>query len=205
MEIVEDLLDRWKKREETKEVEREVQFRRGLARVRSYISRCQKSKKHYWQLGKRALQLGDDRQFRQIAKTYLWTMEQISRWERYLLQLETVAARRDQVGATSEFMKSITALSQSMMAGASEEDVAKMQVELEKAIARSEILEETMAMVMEAGSETVFGSRELSEEAVERVQKAMAEAAEADESEVFDAKIEEGLRQIEEEMRKEVK
>ena len=205
MEIVEDLLDRWKKREETKEVEREVQFRRGLARVRSYISRCQKSKKHYWQLGKRALQLGDDRQFRQIAKTYLWTMEQISRWERYLLQLETVAARRDQVGATSEFMKSITALSQSMMAGASEEDVAKMQVELEKAIARSEILEETMAMVMEAGSETVFGSRELSEEAVERVQKAMAEAAEADESEVFDAKIEEGLRKIEEEMRKDLR
>lgn len=204
MEIVDDLLDRWKKREETKEVEREVQFRRGLARVRGHINKCQKSKKRYWELGKRALQLGDQQQFRQIARTYLWTMEQIDRWERYLLQLETVAARRDQVKATTEFMKSITALSQSMMAGASEEDVAKMQVELEKAVARSEMLEETMAIVMDATSETVFGSEELSEEAVDRIQKAMTEAAEVEESEVFDAKIEEGLRQIEEAMRKDL-
>lgn len=204
MEIVDDLLERWKKREETKEVEREVQFRRGLARVRNYISKCQKSKKRYWKLGKRVLQLGDQQQFRQIARTYLWTTEQIDRWERYLLQLETVAARRDQVKATSEFMKSISALSQSMMAGASEEDVAKMQVELEKAIARSEMLEETMAMVMDASSETVFGSEELSEEAVDRIESAMTEAAEVEEGEAFNAKIEEGLRQIGEAMRKDL-
>lgn len=176
-----------------------------MARVRGYINRCQKSKKRYWELGKRALQLGDQQQFRQIARTYLWTMEQIDRWERYLLQLETVAARRDQVKATTDFMKSITALSESMMAGASEEDVAKMQVELEKAVARSEMLEETMQMVMDASSETVFGSEELSEEAVERIQEAMMEAAELEEGETFDAKMEEGLRQIEEEMRKELK
>jgi len=72
-------------RRQTREIQRELQFRKGKARVNGYIQKCQQSRKKYWELGKKALKLGDKRQFQQIAKAYQWTLEQLNRWERYLL------------------------------------------------------------------------------------------------------------------------
>lgn len=191
---------------QSKEIKREMKFRRGKARINRYIQKSQEAKKKYWELGKKALKLGDRRQFQQLARAFQWTLEQINRWERYLIQLETVAARRDQVSATAEFMNSMKALSKSMLAGVSPEKIADMQVDLEKALAKAETLEETLDVVMDSSSDAIFASGELSEESIGEIEKAMmGETVHEEKVEAVDTKIDEGLKRIEDEMRKELK
>jgi hypothetical protein len=193
-------------RRQKKEIEREVRFKQGLSRVRSYLQKCNQAQKRYWELGKRALKLGDRQQFENIARAYLRTGDTMARWERYLLAMETVAIQRDQVKSTSEFAGSMKALSDSMMIGAKPEDITKMQVELERALARARTLDETLAAVMDATSDTIFSAEGLSEDSLKEIERAMRGEVEYEVGEAaVDERIARGLQRIEEEMRKELK
>lgn len=195
----------FERRRQTKEIEREVKFKQGLSRVRNYVQKCRQGEKRYWELGKRSLKLGDKQQFENIAKAYLRTGEMITRWERFLVAMETVSLQRDQVKITGEFAKSMSALSNSMMAGANPEDITKIQLELERALTKAHTLDETLTAVMDATSDTIFMSEGLSEESLQQVEAAMRGEAEHEEGEALDDRIATGLRRIEEEMRKETK
>jgi hypothetical protein len=191
------------RRRQTKEIEREVKFKQGLARVRNYVQKCHDAQKKYWQLGKRALKLGDRQQFENVAKAYLRTGDMINRWERFLVAMETVSLQRDQVKVTGEFAKSMGALSTSMMAGATPQDITSMQMELERALAKAHTLDETLSAVMDVTSDTIFMSDGLSEESLQQVETAMKGEAAHEEGEALDDRISAGLRHIEEEMKKE--
>ena len=198
-------------RRRTKEMERDIQARRGKAQIRRHINKQKAMADKLWNLGKRALQLGDRRQFRQIAKHYLWTLEDIKRWERYLLAFETIEARRDQARSMAEFMRSVQAMTQSILANASPKALAETQRDLEMGIARAQDLEQTLDYLMEMTEETIFGMAEMSDEeaesALRELERAMTEEEETGTTaeEELDARIEEGLRQIEAEMRKELR
>ena len=69
------------KRYQAKEIEREVKFKQGLSQVRNYVRKCYQAEKRYWELGKRALKLGDRRQFESIAKAYLRARDMINHWD----------------------------------------------------------------------------------------------------------------------------
>ncbi|MBT9163885.1 MAG: hypothetical protein DDT24_00805 [Chloroflexi bacterium] len=195
----------FERRRQTKEIEREVKFKQGLSRVRNYVQRCRQAQKKYWELGKRAIKLGDRGQFQNIVKAYLRTEEMISRWERYLVAMETVSVQRDQVKATGEFARSMSALSASMMTGARPEDITRVQTELEQALTRARTLDETLTAVMDATSDTIFSAEGLSEESLREIEAAMAGEAVREEGEGLDDRIASGLRRIEEQMRKEMK
>ncbi len=196
-------------RRQAREIQRELQFRKGRAQVNRYIQRCQEARKKYWESGKKALRLGDKRQFQYLAKAYQQALEQVNRWERYLLQLETVSIYKDQAKATIAFMGSMNAMSKTMMAGASPKDISKMQINLEKSLTRAETVDETLSLVMDASSETIFSSDELSEDKIAEIGKAMTGEAVHEEGEAIGdkagARIDEGLKKIEEEMRKDLK
>lgn len=201
----------WENRRRAKEMERDLQARRGKAQIRRHIKQQKDMANKLWNLGKRALQLGDRRQFRQIAKHYLWTLEDIKRWERFLVTFETIEARRDQARSMAEFMRSVQAMSQSILANASPKALAEMQRDLDMSIARAQDLEQTLDYLMEMTEETVFTMAEMSDEeaesALRELERAMTEEREpgAPAEEELDARIEEGLRQIEAEMRKELR
>lgn len=192
-------------RRQEKEIQREVRFKQGLSKVRAYVQKCQQAQKRYWELGKRALKLGDRQQFENIVKAYLRTGEMANRWERYLVAMETVSIQRDQVKATGVFAQSMRALSDSMMAGAKPQDIAKMQMELERALTKAETLDETLGAIMDATSDTIFSAEGLSEESLREVEAAMKGEALHEEGTVTDDRIAQGLKRIEEEMRKELK
>lgn len=193
-------------RKQEKEIQREVKFKQGLSKVRNYVDKCKQAQKRYWQLGKRALELGDRQQFENIAKAYLRTGDMITRWERYLVTMEAVSVQRNQVKATGEFTSSMKALTESMMAGANPKDISKMQMDLEKALTKAETLDETLSAVMDATSDTVFSSEGLSEESLQEVESAMKGEAEHEASTAAtDDKIADGLKRVEEEMKKETK
>jgi len=207
------MLDYFKRRREMKEIERELEARRGEARIRRHITKQRRMARKLWDLGKRALEIGDRRNFRSIAKQYLWTLDDIRRWERNLLTFEAIRARRDQARSTAEFMRSIQAMSRSILVHADQKEMARMQKELELAIARAQNLEQMMDYVMEMTDETVFEMEEIEDERVEEalreLEREMLEAKKREAPEAaeanLDSRIEEGLRRIEEEMRKELK
>jgi len=196
----------FERRRQTKEIKGQVRFKQGLSKVRSYVQKCNQVQKRYWELGKRALKLGDRQQFENIARAYLRTGDMITRWERYLVAMETVSIQRDQVKSTGEFIESMKALSESMMVGARPEDITKMQVELERALSRAETLDETLAAVMDTTSDAIFSAEGLSEESLQQIEAAMKGEAEHEAREAaVDERIARGLQRVEEEMKKELK
>ena len=90
--------------------EAKIRFRQGKSRVQRFVKQAQQSADNYWRLARRAYSLGDDDQFRQLAVHYLRTRESINRWERYLVKLDSLDMRQNEVEATGEFLRSINAL-----------------------------------------------------------------------------------------------
>ena len=195
----------FERRRQTREIQREVKFKQGLSRVRNYVQKCQQAQTKYWELGKRALSLGDQQQFENVARAYLRTGEAANRWQRYLLAMETVSIQRDQVKVTGEFAQSMSAVSASMMAGARPEDITKVQMELESALTRAQTLDETLAAVMDASNDTIFSSEGLSDSSLKEIESAMKGEIDKEEVGALDQRIAGGLKSIEEEMKKEIK
>jgi len=193
------------KSKKQRELEAEIQFRQGKSKIQRFIQQAKKVQKKYWSLGKEALRLGDNEQFNHLASAFLRARDQVNRWERYLLQLETLGVRRSEVAATGEFMRSIGAMSNSILRGASPEEVARMQGQMQKALMKSEALEEVLSVAMESSADAIFGDEGLDEEKLSEISSAMASEATSDEGAGADARISSGLKQIEEAMRKEMK
>jgi hypothetical protein len=195
---------RFLKSKEEKELERRIQARQGRTRILRHIEKQRQAVAKYWELGKRALQMEDDRQFRIIGSQYLWTQQEISRWERYVLMLDTIEARRDQAVSVTEFIGSIKALSESMMAQADPRQMARLQQDLEMGLARASTLQERMELLMEmTDSALLQAESDFSwerDDRMEGLKEAMAGDVGDDD---LDARISEGLKKLEQEMRRE--
>ena len=205
-----DRLKNWpENRRRTKEIELRMQAQQGKAKIRRHMLKQEKLKQRLWELGKRALRLGNEQQFRQSAQLYLRTLQNIKRGEQLLLTLDAVEVYRDQAHSTVDFMQAVQAMSQSILASASPRGMAEMQRDLELAVARAQSMEERLGLIMEMTDQTVFAPEELGDADMEaqlrELERAMQSEAEHEEGTQFDERIEEGLKRIEEEMKKELR
>jgi hypothetical protein len=200
-------------RRREKEIERDMQARRGKMQIQRHINNQKKMSTKLWEMGKRAMELGDKRQFTSIGKQYLWTLEDVKRWERYLLAFESIEARRDQARSMSEFMKSVNAMSKSMMANSNPESIARTQKDLEVGLARAQNLEQMLDYMMDMTDETIFNTEMLGEDeqndAIKALEQEMkretaVEGEKATAQDSVDSRIADGLKAIEQEMRKDV-
>jgi len=191
-----------RKRKE-QELERDIRFKQGIGRVRRYVEKCQASRQQVWTQAKRAAQLGDRAMLRNTLVSYLRLGDLTTRWERYILAAEHAALMRDHMKATGEFMGSLQAMSESMMAGMNPADMVKVQADLEKGMARAQELDETLGIVMDAASTAVFSSEGLSDEQLGSLEKQVMGEAAQDESAKLDDRIGELQQRIQAEIRKE--
>ena len=106
--------------------------------------------------------------------------------------MEEAEAQRELVKITSSFIAFSKDIVDSIVEGPDVKDVAKMHVELEKAMAKAESLEEALSVVIDSASESILSSH-FDEEVVEDVVR-MFEG----EGEEIDKKI----KEIEELMKK---
>jgi hypothetical protein len=187
-----------------RELEAEIQVRQSKARIERFIRQAKKVEKRYWDLGKQALRLGDREQFVQLAGALIRAREQANHWERYLLQLETLSIRREEVAATGEFIKGISAVTTSILRGASPDQIAAMQVKMERALAKSDALQEFLSVAMETSASSVYGTEELDGKKLDELAGQMGTEAAAEEGTAYDERIAQGLKQLEEQMRKEL-
>ncbi len=198
------LFDLFKSRQQ-RELESEIAIRTTKARIQRFIRHARDVQKRYWELGKQALRLGDRQQFVHLASAFMRTREVANQWERYLLQLETLSVRRQEVAATGDFIKGIAAVTRSILRGATPEQIATMQAKMEQAVAKAEALGEVLSLAMETSADSIFGAAELDEQKLDQLAAQMGAEAAADETAAYDERIAQGLKQIEEEMRKELK
>jgi hypothetical protein len=202
LKTAEEILSWFERRQTEKEMDREIKIRRGKASIRRHIRNQQKAAERLWELGKQALSLGDEVQFRRIGALYLKARQDVNRWQRYLLTFETLEARRDQAKATASFLEALKALNKSLLEASSPQTMARMQQDLAEGLARAETLEDRMAVMLELTDEAILAGEPVSTDDLSEVEGLMQAEVVADEAESFDARIEEGLRRIREEMEK---
>lgn len=193
----------WKSRQ-TKEMEREIAYRKSKRTLQKLINDSDRLRQLYWKKGRKAAELGDKRQLRHYAAGFGTLMNKIKQVERLLLSIEGIHLQRETARVSTEFIKSIQGLTKSMLESINPSAIGKMQANLQKALGRTEMLQEALGMAMETSSESIISGTGFPEEELIEITKAIEAEAVKDES-GLDQKIKGGLQQIEEEMKKDLK
>ncbi|MBN1954845.1 MAG: hypothetical protein JW900_07320 [Anaerolineae bacterium] len=202
LKTAEEVLSWFEERQARKEAERDARIRQGKLSIQKHIDHQQRMARKLWELGKRALRLGDEAQFRRIGALYLQTQEDVGRWQRYQLTFETLEVRRDQAQATVEVLGAMKAMSESLAQAAPSQSMERLQQNLAEGLSRAESLEERMAVMLELTDETLLSGAPSSEPQMSELREMMGIEAAQEEEAMFDSRVEEGLRRIREEMEK---
>jgi hypothetical protein len=132
-----------------REAELKTRVRQGAMRIQKFVGQLSKQAETYASLARRAYDLDDQEQFRQLASGYLQSLETINRWERYMVKLKALELRRHESDATREFLSSMNALTSSILNGVKPEDVSALSADMEAAMERSDELSEALAATLE--------------------------------------------------------
>ncbi len=193
------------KSKQQKALERESKLREGKVRIKRLIEKQRVMSKRLWDLAKRALALDDQNQFKQLGKRYLITLQDVRRKERYLLTLESLEAQLDQSRTSVEFMEALKGLTGTITDLAGPQNIAAMQREVESGLARAETLSDKLDVLMELATDSVYtADAELSDDKLKELEAAMNGDAAPDHGQAspYDARIEEALKKIAEEMKR---
>lgn len=185
-----------------RELERDVQIRMGKSRVRRHINHQAEMVQKLTLLAKRSLSLNDEGRFRQVGKQLIWTRSDIKRWERYLLSLEILETRRDQMKASVDLLQSVKSMSESMVDLVGVENVGELQRNLEEGLAKASSMEQRLDVMMEVMDETLSGDLQVSESDLGELESNLTGQIAHQEAASYDHEIEEGLRQIRKELEK---
>ncbi len=115
------------KSKSTQELEARIRFRRSKGRVQKYVQESKQASDRYWRLACDAYRLGDSEQFKMIGAHYLRLQQSIMRWQRFLVKLEALELRRNEVGASREFLEGLGELTSAINQGASAKEILRMQ------------------------------------------------------------------------------
>lgn len=190
------------KRRERREIDRTVKMRMGKNRIKRHVTHQQEMIKKLTELAKKALILGDEARFKQIGRQILGTRADINHWERYVLSLELLEARRDQAKASVDLLSSVKAMSDSMADLASPTQVADIQRQLEMGLARASSMEERLEIMMEMMDTTLAEDLPTDETSLQDLERGLIDQISTQETASFDREIEEGLKKIRAELEK---
>jgi len=191
-----------RKSKEEREIERRIRARKAKARLKNYISNLERFQRKFLELGREAAKLGDSQLVRRQASKYLALEQRINRAKKLLILMEDAETQRDLAKVSASFITFSKDISEELKEAPSVEYIARAQVEFEKAIARAESIEEALATVVDAASESILADESIAEEKVEELARLMESQATGEEEAELDKKIEARLKQVEEMMRK---
>lgn len=189
-----------KKSKQERELEREISFRKAKGVVNKYIDKCETLKKRYWEQGVEAAKIGDEELLKRFSAGYFMMNDKIRKGKKLLLHMEGIKIQRETVQMSGEFMGFAKDMSNSILEGVNVKDMAGIQFELEKAMVKAEQVDMALSSSMDMASENVLLSP-TDDINLDNIMKTMEGEAIADESK-FDSKIEGGLKEIEEAMKK---
>jgi hypothetical protein len=193
------------KSKEERRIERNIQIRKAVTQIRRQITANEKHEAEYVEKAKRARKLGWDNQYQFLKKAIKKTATIKVRLERQLLALESAVQIKEQAEGHYDFANAMNALSNSISEVFGATDMAKTQVNFEKAMSKAESLEERMDTFLEMTSESMFdyeGSSEKELVSDKDIDKMLEEEVEHEEREGIDDEIEKDLSAIQKEIEK---
>jgi hypothetical protein len=196
------------KSKEERRIERNIQVRKAMTHIRRQINSNDKYERDYIEKAKRARKLGWTNQYEFLKKAVKKTATLKVRLERQLLALESAAQIKDQAEGHYDFANAMNALSKSIAEVFGATDMAKTQVNFEKAMSQAESIEERMDAFLETTSESMFGYEGSSEQELLSdgdIEKMLEEEVTHEEREGIDDQIDKDIAGIEKELDKEHK
>ena len=193
------------KSKEERRIERNIQVRKAVTQIRRQIASNAKHEAEYIEKAKRARKLGWQNQYDFLKKAIKKTSTIKVRLERQLLALESAVQIKEQAEGHFEFANAMNALSKSIAEVFGATDMAKTQVNFEKAMSQAESLEERMDTFLEMTSESMFDYEGSSEGELVKdsdIDKMLEEEITHEEKAGIDDEIEKDLSAIQKEIEK---
>jgi hypothetical protein len=144
----------FKSREERR-IERELEIKRGIQRMRKHVRSLEKDEKDLLRKAKRAKQLGDGTQLNFIKANLKRTAANRRMMERQILNIETFNQLKDQAEAQADFARSLQTVAQSVGEAYGSVNIVEIQKNCEKAIGQYESMQQMMEMFMESSTESM--------------------------------------------------
>ena len=165
----------WKSKEE-KEIERKVRMRKAKMALKQYINNLENLKRKIFLQGKEAAKLGDETLLKRSAVKYLVLENRIKQAKRLLLLMEEAELQKELVKVSADFIQFSKDIVQSISEGPGAEDIAKIQVNFEKAMGKVENLDEALSTMLDLTSESIL-SGSFDEETIETAESLMMSSA----------------------------
>ena len=181
-------------RRQEAETQRAIQLKITKNRLNRHVAGQREMCNRLTTLAKRAISLNDEANFKKIGRQLIWTKNDIQRWEKYMLSLEMLEARHDQVKASLELLNAVKSMSESMADMAAPGKIGELQNELEQGLAKAANLEQQMEVMMEIMDTTLAGDMPVDSNELSALEKSLAGEVAQQESSTFDSELEQ-LRQ----------
>lgn len=192
----------FKSRDE-KNMERSMEIKRGINKIKRNIGKLVTHEHDWLKKAKQAKKIDDKQQFTFLRAQLKRTAAQRKLRERQLLSLETALQIKNQAEADVDFATSMASMSKAVADLYGSVDMAKTQLQFEKAMAQAETMKERMDMFLDVINESFTAETE-EEDLVDdkEIDALLEEEVVHEEKAASDQDIDEGLKDLEEEMGK---
>ncbi len=190
------------KSKQQRQIERDIEIRKGIAKIKRQIAELGKYEKQWLTKAQRARQMGSNQELAFLKKTLKNTIGQRRLLERQMLMMESAYQMKNQMETYQQFASSMGALSKSIAEVFENTDLASTQQEFESAISKAESMEQMMEIFISMSSSSM-SEASIGEDAIDdnEIDTLLDAAIGQQEGEGLDPEIEAGLKQIEEELR----
>ncbi len=182
------------------EVERKIAHQKMVNKLNMFIENYRRLSERYWEGGKKAAALGDEKMLRQFAMGYASMQENIRKAQKLLLFIENVYLKREEARFAVEMVHLMDDLARDLNKSVGVPEITRMERNLSAALEKGEKTETSLSTVMDQLTSAIIYSSDTSEEEISKVYDSMTEEALMDEKKLDD-KIEERIKEIEERMR----
>lgn len=187
------------KSSEDRRLEREMEIRKGLSRIKKQIRQQEKEEKEFIKKAKRAKQLGDGTQLKVIKSSLKRTAYTRRLMERQLLNLEVFKQLKDQAETQADFARALETVSEAIAESYGSVNLAEIHKNCEKAVNQSESMQQVMEMMIDSTNESVSSMEGAqSDELVtdDEIDKLIDEAVVAEETEEIEDKVSSRLDEL---------
>ncbi|HVP11076.1 MAG TPA: hypothetical protein VMV94_07805 [Phycisphaerae bacterium] len=137
------------KSSEDRRIERDIKIRQGIRRIEKAIAEQNKFTDEFVKNARRAKQIGDQNQYVFIRNSLKKTATVKKILERQLLAVKNALVIKRQAEAATDFAGAMGTMAREISRMFGETDLAKTQLDWEKAMAQSQTMEERMSMFLE--------------------------------------------------------
>ena len=180
--------------------ERAIKIKTTKNRLRRHALEQKEMAARLINLAKKAISLNDETAFKKIGRQLIWTNNDIRRWERYMLSLEMLETRYDQVRASVDLLTAVKSMSEALSELDAPGKLGELQANLEKGLAKASNLEQQIEVMMDVMDGTLAGDMNVDPDELNELEKTLAGEVADQESSAFDPEIEQLRQKIKKEM-----